>query len=251
MMLRMRSLATSIVMALFLGVGVAHASVVITGTRVVYPEAEPEVTVKLTNDGPSPALVQVWLDDGKPNALPDESKVPFTVVPPLFRLDSGKGQSLRLIYTHEALPKDRESVFWLDVLEVPPRNARQANDPNTMRLAFRTRVKVFFRPSGLKGDVDDAATQVQWKFAPRVSGGYELEATNPTPYHVTFSRIKAEAGTSSWNNGKGGMLDPGGSEDFDVGDVRTLPTSPLTVEYTYINDYGAGVNGRFDRKKNK
>jgi chaperone protein EcpD len=99
----------------------AHASVVISGTRVVYQAKEREVTVKLSNEGSSPALVQVWLDTGNPNATPDESDVPFTLTPPLFRLDPKKGQSLRLIYTQEPLPQDKESLFWLNVLEVPPR----------------------------------------------------------------------------------------------------------------------------------
>jgi hypothetical protein len=51
----------------------AHASVVINGTRVIYPSDEREVTVKLSNEGSLPALVQAWLDDGDPRALPQDS----------------------------------------------------------------------------------------------------------------------------------------------------------------------------------
>ncbi len=137
----------------------AHASVVINGTRVIYRAKDREVTIRLSNEGTAPALVQAWLDTGDPNTTPDESNVPFTLTPPLFRLDPKKGQSLRLIYTQEPLPQDKESLFWLNVLEVPPRadGGASSNDRNLLQLAFRSRIKVFFRPAGLQGDADDAS----------------------------------------------------------------------------------------------
>jgi len=186
---RMKSLVPLLALALWMGAGCAQASIVITGTRVIYPEAEREVTVRLDNVGNTPELVQTWLDEGNPKTLPSESKAPFTIVPPLFRLDPKKGQSLRLIYTHDPLPQDKESVFWLNVLEVPPRDtSTSANDnPNKLQLAFRTRIKVFFRPTGLTGRADDGAAQVSWRFVSKGDGGYVLEASNPTPYNVTFS----------------------------------------------------------------
>lgn len=248
--IRMRSLAplAALTLALWMSAGGAQAGVVITGTRVIYPEAEREVTVKLNNEGSTPKLVQAWLDEGDPKTLPNESKAPFTMVPPLFRLDPKKGQSLRLIYTHNSLPKDRESVFWLNVLEVPPRDASATADGsvNKLQLAFRTRIKVFFRPTGLTGKPDDAAAQISWRFVGKNDGGYVLEASNPTPYHVSFSRVAATAGGVRWASEKGGMVDPGSTQTFDVGHVQTMPSAPVAVEYTFLNDFGAGVKGTFD-----
>lgn len=245
--------AAMAVFALSLCVSSAQAGVVISGTRVIYQAKEREVTVKLSNEGDAPALVQVWLDTGNPNAMPDESKVPFTLSPPLFRLDPKKGQSLRLIYTQEPLPQDKESLFWLNVLEVPPRAAAStsADDPNSLQLAFRSRIKLFFRPAGLPGSADEAAARVSWKFVRKDNGGYALEATNPTPYHVTFSKIVASEGTASWTSDKGGMVDPGASADFDVGNAAPLTMAPAQVDYTFINDYGAGVNGKSLRNETK
>jgi chaperone protein EcpD len=224
----------------------AHASVVISGTRVIYRASDREVTIKLANEGNAPALVQAWLDMGNPNALPDESKVPFTLLPPLFRLDPRKGQSLRLIYTQEPLPQDRESLFWLNVLEVPPRadTAANADRPNFLQLAFRTRIKLFFRPTGLPGKAGDAASLVRWQFKRKDNGSHVLEATNPTPYHVTFSKIVAADGVTSWTNDKGGMLGPGASAEFDLGNAAPRAAVPTQVDYTFINDYGAGVSGK-------
>ncbi|WP_257992895.1 fimbria/pilus periplasmic chaperone [Cupriavidus pauculus] len=36
------------------------ASVVLTGTRLIYTELDQEVTIKLTNEGATPSLVQAW-----------------------------------------------------------------------------------------------------------------------------------------------------------------------------------------------
>ncbi|AQR69939.1 molecular chaperone EcpD [Janthinobacterium sp. LM6] len=228
----------------------AHASVVIGGTRVIYRASDREVTIKLANEGNAPALVQAWLDTGNPNALPDESKVPFTLLPPLFRLDPKKGQSLRLIYTQETLPQDKESLFWLNVLEVPPRAGAAANgdSPNFLQLAFRTRIKLFFRPTGLPGKADDAAALVRWRFKRLENGRYVLEGNNPTPYHVTFSKLTAADGMASWSNDIGAMLAPGASADFDLGNAAPRAAVPAQVDYTYINDYGAGVSGKALRK---
>jgi len=250
---RMKSLAPLMALALWMGATCAQASIVITGTRVIYPEAEREVTVRLDNVGNTPELVQTWLDEGNPKTLPSESKAPFTIVPPLFRLDPKKGQSLRLIYTHDPLPQDKESVFWLNVLEVPPRDtSTSASDsPNKLQLAFRTRIKVFFRPTGLTGRADDAAAQLSWRLVSKSDGGFVLEASNPTPYNVTFSHLAAAAGGERWTNDKGGMVGPGSKQDFDMGNVRTMPSASVAVEYTFINDFGVGVKGTFDPREKK
>ncbi|RQR29029.1 molecular chaperone [Burkholderia sp. Bp9143] len=225
------------------GAGIAEASVVIGGTRVVYPEKEREVTVKLTNEGTRPSLVQAWIDDGNVNALPDESKVPFTLTPPLFRLDPKKGQSLRLIYTNEPLAQDKETLYWLNVLDVPPQAADDPDTPNLLQLAFRSRIKLFFRPTSLEGVADESAAKVTWNFAPKAGGGYALEAKNPTPYHVTFTRMTVKSGGTTWKNETGGMVKPGGTEQFNVGNVASQPAGPIEVDYTFLDDYGAGIDG--------
>ncbi|WP_233848556.1 fimbria/pilus periplasmic chaperone [Paraburkholderia sp. HD33-4] len=236
--------------ALSLCSGVADASVVINGTRLVYGASDREITVKMDNVGNDPALVQVWLDTGNPKSLPDEIQVPFTLSPPLFRLDPKKGQSARLIYTQDALPQDRESLFWFNLLEVPPSAAPvDSAERNLLRLALRSRIKLFFRPTGLAGRADEAPAKVSWKFVPKQhGGGYVLEATNPTPYHVTFTQIVAKAGGGTWTDGNGGMLEPRATRDYDVGNVTSLSGAPLQVDYKFLNDYGAGIPGQYQER---
>jgi chaperone protein EcpD len=40
------------------------------------------------------------------------------------------------------------------------------------------------------------------------------------------------------------MVDPGASADFEMGNAAPLAVVPARVDYTFINDYGAGVNGK-------
>ncbi len=104
------------------------ASIVITGTRVIYSQGERSVSVKLNNNGKSPVLIQSWIDDGVMGKSPDTSTAPFIVTPPINRVDPGKGQTLQISFTGKQLPSDKESVFWLNVLEVPARNSAKKDD---------------------------------------------------------------------------------------------------------------------------
>lgn len=75
---------------------VVQGSVVIMGTRVVYPATQKSISIRLNNDNESPALVQSWLDDGDAAAPPESVHVPFIITPPIFRMDSKSGQTVRI-----------------------------------------------------------------------------------------------------------------------------------------------------------
>jgi len=219
------------------------ASVVLTGTRVIYSESEREVSLKLTNEGDAPSLMQAWIDDGDPNAAPENTKSPFALTPPLFRLDAKKGQTLRIIQLQQTLPRDRESLFWLNVLEVPPVASSSNDQQNLLQFAFRSRIKLFFRPTGLPGDADSAPTKVTWRFARKDDGHHVLTATNPTPYHITYTKVEATAGGHMYSNDAGAMVNPGGTVEFAIDNTSPASGEPAQARYTFISDYGAGVSG--------
>lgn len=104
----------------------SHAGVIIHGTRVVYHAEQQEVIVRLENKGSRPALVQSWLDAGDRLSTPANAQAPFTLSPPIFRIEPHQQQALRLRYSGDPIPTDRESLFWLNVLEVPPTAADAA-----------------------------------------------------------------------------------------------------------------------------
>lgn len=213
-----------------------NASVVIAGTRVVYNSKEREVTIKLTNDGALPALVQVWLDKGDAKASPAEIVVPFTIAPPVARIEPGKGQTLRIFYTNEPLPQDKESVFWLNVLEIPPEGGAQFNK---LQLAFRSRIKFFYRPSGLKGTAQEAPTEIEWKM---LRDGKKVELRNPTPYFVSLASFEIEGGAKASTFDEGGMVGPGEAKEFSLSS-QVSPATGLKVRYHAINDFGGAIDG--------
>jgi chaperone protein EcpD len=218
----------------------ASAGVVITGTRVVYSAVKREVTIDVHNPGDMPSLVQAWLDAGDPHAKPGESKVPFVMTPPLFRLDPTKSQSLRLVYTHDPLPQDRESLFWLNVLDIPPRTSTNPDLPNQLELAFKHRMKVFFRPTGLSGSAADAPAALTWKLQYKDGKLVGIQASNPTAYHVSLTEISATVAGHPIT-AKADMVDPFASRSFDLPDPLTAPSGAVAVEYWFVNDFGGNV----------
>lgn len=221
----------------------AAAGIVVDGTRVVYPAAKREVTIHIRNPGHTPSLVQAWLDAGDPNAKPGESKVPFVMTPPLFRLDPTKGQSLRLVYTHDPLPEDRESLFWLNVLDIPPRAAVDPDLPNQLELAFKHRMKVFFRPASLAGTAADAPARLRWTLLSKDGRLVAIQASNPTAYHVSLTQVTATVAGHPVL-ARADMLDPFGRRSFAVPDRVPAPRGAVPLEYWFINDYGGSVSGR-------
>lgn len=219
----------------------AQAGVVIGGTRQIYPAQSREITIQLTNDDKkNPRLVQVWLDSGNKDLTAEESEVPFTITPPAFRMEPGKGQALRMVYTKEPLPADKESVFWLNVLEIPPK-IENLEEENQLRFAFRTRIKVFFRPQSLPGKPQDAADQLNWHLLTTEQGSV-LEVRNPSPYHVSFQQValamgegvNAKLNTSDQYE----MVAPGASQRYLLSEpVGVLPAG-AHVQFSMINDYG-------------
>lgn len=216
----------------------ADASIVIGGTRIIYEAGQAEVNVKLKNEGTQPALTQAWIDRGDSTAPPGSIEVPFIVTPPVTRIDQGKGQTLRLMHTGEAMDPDKESVFWLNVLEIPPKD--KANQ-NLLQMAIRSRIKLFYRPAGLTGEVEDAPAQVSWRLV-KSGNHHAIEATNPTPYHVTFIEVIVVGSGKSAKFTDGEMLAPGEKKTLPlVGEVAQGASSE--VVYRYLNDHGGAVKG--------
>jgi P pilus assembly chaperone PapD len=213
----------------------AAASVVMNGTRFVYRAGEKEIVIKVSNVGKLPALTQSWLDDGDPNARPEAIDVPFNVTPPIARVEAGKSQTLRLAYTGGELPADRESQFWINILEVPPKAEVTADDGGQMQLAFRYRLKLFYRPKDLPGSPDAAAEGLSWT----VPAGGGISVRNDSVFHVTVNDLKLSV------DGKDIEAEPFAIEPRGVYMVPTKvliePGSRVGIAFQTINDYGGFI----------
>jgi len=219
--------------------GRGEASVIIEGTRVIYSPQDKEATVRLTNTGKKTVLVQAWMDSGDNKSTPDTAKAPFTLTPPMFRLDPGKGQAIRVLYDGTPLPADKETLFWFDVLEMPPK-AKDANGRGVLQFSIRTRVKFFFRPPGLPGSATAASDQLNWKLVATEGGkGVSLQASNPTPYYVNFANVGVDMGGQRHMANRGGFVAPGALATFPMPQLSSVPSGNVKAAFDTINDFGA------------
>lgn len=222
---------------------VVQASVVIMGTRVVYPATKKSINVQLNNDNKSPALVQSWLDMGDATAEPGSIHVPFIITPPIFRMNPESGQSIRIVYTGEPLPQDRESIFYLNVLDVPVKPKMKKGDgdldgvDNYLQLAVRSRIKFFFRPDNLKIAPVDAYQRVTWH---QEDGGRSIKVVNPTPYYITYNKISVGNNEQLIPVEQGGMISPFSSRVFLLKDKPAIASK---VMWVIVNDYGGYQQG--------
>ncbi len=212
-----------------------EANVVIGGTRIVYMSKDSDVSVRLTNDNNKPVLVQVWVDDGDMNAAPKDIRTPFTVPTPVFRMEPQKSQMVRLIFSGEIkpLPKDRESLFWLNTLEIPALSAEEKSK-NILQMAFRNRIKIFYRPVELKERISSAPGELSLS-----STGNKLKVINPTPYHVSFSSIEFAVDGKKYQHDGGGMVAPKSESEFTLKGSNNLNFSVGKINIGVLNDYGA------------
>lgn len=210
----------------------AQAAVTLQGTRIVHDASKSrDVTVKASNVGEQPAMTQVWIDAGDSHARPESVRTPFRLTPSEPRLLQAKqAQAYRITYaprpSEAPLPTDRESVFYFNLLDIPPKPAN-AGDRNLLQFAVRTRVKLFHRPAGLPGSARDAAAQLQWR-----ANGAALHVHNPSAYHVTLSTLTLADGGSVDVD----MVAPGESAHFALPQGAAMPTK---VIFTWLDDYGA------------
>ncbi|BBJ66355.1 MULTISPECIES: fimbrial biogenesis chaperone [Enterobacter] len=196
----------------------ANATVNIGGTRLLYNGDKKEVSLSVNNPDSTPYLIQTVVD----NLTSDPKKPPFIITPPLYRLNGGKENLMRIIMTG-GLPQDKESMFWLRVKAIPS----APREKNTLQIAVATSIKLIYRPTALKDiNVEKESGKLSW----RVSG-HKLEITNPTPCFINFNEIIL-AGKKLQNVS---YAAPGTTTTFD------LPSGVNggNLQFSVISDFGA------------
>ncbi|MFI8417427.1 molecular chaperone [Serratia sp. NPDC078593] len=209
---------STLVAALLMTMGAqVQAGVVVGGTRLVYDGGKKESSLTISNPDKTPYLIQSWVDtqDG------DKSKAPFIITPPLFRLDGGQNNILRVVRAGGNLPTDQESLYWMNIKSIPSAEKKD----NTLQIAVKTRIKLIYRPRGLPGNVTESGKMVKWQ-----RSGNTLQVTNPSPYYLTFFNVKVN-GTAVKN---ATMVAPKSSASFPL----SAGVSGGTLSWQIINDYG-------------
>ncbi|KAG8153121.1 fimbrial biogenesis chaperone [Burkholderia catarinensis] len=207
--------------------GTAQAAIVPDRTRVIFNEGEQAAIVTITNKSTTyPYLVQSWLEDAKHNKVTS----PLMVVPPLQRVEANERNVLRIAKLPGAdLPADRETVFYLNIREVPPKS----DTPNSLQIALHTQMKLFYRPKSVRPVRDEDWTL---PMTLRVdTTAHKLVFDNPTPYHVTVVDVSSGAQKTPV------PLDPVMVSPMSTADVPFKAAMPTTLFVTHVDDYGGQV----------
>lgn len=206
----------------------AMANTIVIGTRVIYPSDQKNINIQLQNNGSHPSLIQSWVDEGDADSLPQTTKAPFVLTPPMVRVEPKSGQTLRLMFVGSGLPQDRESLFYFNVLDVPPKpKAEDLGDAqNYLQFAVRNRLKLFYRPVNLSMTVQESYNRVAWRYL----GGDKIEIDNQTPYHITYNTVRIGNQVSSNLD----MLLPFSKLEVEVPDSKRGDK----VLWSVVTDYG-------------
>jgi len=220
----------------------AHASITMSGTRIIYDGGSKSAEIQLKNNDSFPYVISTWFDSGNMDDTPEQGKsIPFTVTPPVFRVQPDSGQVVRVVYTGaKKLPQDRESVFWFNFLQVPPSNLAAANagKQNKILVMLRNRVKLFYRPKGLSGDPQKMLQNLN---VSALSAGTKAGITiaNNQPYYVTITQLRLNTSSGPVIL-KADMIPPFEKANFFYPTTKKQPARSVTV--TLVNDQGARIS---------
>ncbi|WP_159867149.1 MULTISPECIES: molecular chaperone [unclassified Raoultella] len=215
------------------------AGTYINFTRLVVSEQEREVTFSIINEGNSAVLMQLWTDRDNYLDRPEVIRMPFLIQPPVFRLNGHDSRTVRLQLAGDrsALPTDRESLFWLNALEIPPEAAGASKGENSLlQVAFRTRIKLFYRPAALANITPEESVKNVVSTTTRCDGKICLKLNNPSPLHYTLLKITLDNGDEIGNLPADSMLLPRSSLSITLPPSATLRTQLKSL--TWIDDYG-------------
>lgn len=211
----------------------AYAAIALDRTRVVFDGAQKSISLSVSNENKQlPYLAQAWIEDEKGNKI----STPLAVLPPVQRMEPGSHSQVKIqsVGAETALPQNRETVFYFNLREIPPRSEKA----NTLQIALQTRVKLFYRPAALFVKSDSTPWQEKITLTRQ---GERYQVNNPTPYYVTLVDGRNSVKSQTARDFDAVMVDPNGNAMLSSG-ISTLGNSPVL---TYINDYGGRMQLQF------
>ena len=213
-----------IALTLQLCAAAAQAAVVPDRTRVIYNADAQSESLTISNKSATyPYVVQSWIEDSTGRRITS----PFMVLPPLQRIAPNERNIVRIVkLPGDALPTDRESVFYLNVREIPPKTDVQ----NAIQIALHSKIKLFYRPKGVQPQQDE---DVSLPMTLRLDATHhKLVFDNPTPYHVTVVELAAgeEKKVLKFD---AVMVEPKATAEVDF-----TGALPATLYVSHMNDWG-------------
>ncbi len=206
----------------------ANAAVGLDRTRVIFDGGKNATSVNITNNNTQlPYLAQGWLEDEEGKKITS----PLIVLPPVQRLEPGKQSQVKVqaLPAAKSLPQDRETVFYFNLREIPPRTEKA----NTLQIALQTRIKLFYRPQAITPSQQDLSNPWQEKLTLTLEGE-RYTVNNPTPYYVTLVDARSTKDGKTVAGFEPQMVPPKGALTLGP-TAAALGTTPYL---SYVNDYG-------------
>ncbi|HIF9182376.1 TPA: fimbria/pilus periplasmic chaperone [Photobacterium damselae] len=151
------------------------AALVLDATRYIYNGKDDSISVLVENESQHEYGAQIWIE----NIIENDSRPMFVGTPSFFKVKPDRHQVARIIKVSNHMAQDKESIYWLNVQEIPP-----LKEGGGLSIAIRTRVKLIYRPMALIKDRNNAEQYISIK---KQSGKSYL--VNTTPYIFTIGTV--------------------------------------------------------------
>ena len=153
----------------------ASAALALDATRYIYSGNTAFVSAMVNNESDNTYGGQVWVD----NIVETDTRPTFVATPSFFKI-KGKGrQVFRIMKMSDHMPKDKESIYWVNLQEIPP-----AQEGSGLTMAIRMQVKLIYRPEAIVKDRPGAEANMTIKHLP----GQQL-LVNSTPYIFAIGEV--------------------------------------------------------------
>ena len=204
-------------------------------TRIIYPENKREVSLMLNNTNPYAIMTQVWVDQGLGD--PDKAQAPFMVLAPMFKLQPHESKGIRVMMTPQHhLPKDRESLFWVNLYEIPSVQAKSM-EKNYINMSMNTQLKLIYRPQRVS-TLNIEQVYQQLKIAQEHHDNtLTLEIHNPSAHYVSMAQVAIHQGNQLINAEETElMLPPKSTQSFNFKSIK--PSQAQQLQLVLIDDQG-------------
>ncbi|EGC1083070.1 molecular chaperone [Salmonella enterica] len=206
-----------------------HGGISLGATRVIFLSNAKSVSLSVNNSSSDSVwLLRSWISQYHNKNTAD---IPFLITPPLYRLDSDSNIQLRInAINTDKLAQDRESVFMVNVMAIPPESDN--HDTGTggrIQFAVNSRIKLFYRPKNLN---DQQKIKDAFNSLSVVKENGFIKVKNPSPYYITLGHIFING--KEYRDGKNDlMLSPLSGE-------LNIPENEKSgkLSYQVINDLG-------------
>ncbi len=175
---------------------VAQASVIPLDNSVIFLKGENEKRLSVVNyEQDAPVLLQAWVDGGQPGSLAHSQNYPFVITPAIIKLKPMQVVNLRIFPTEKihSLPTDRESIYWLNLFEVPGlvKGSRELNASEKMRVGLNSQLKIVYRPFNDQPNAASLTKKLAVNVCQEKEGNWAVDVVNNSHFVLVPVAITA------------------------------------------------------------